>query len=295
MGRRERQAVLGLLAIAVLGAAIAWAGSQGGETVGGVAVFALCAALSFLINGLVFVHAYRTQTEHFFDLTGSITYVTLALTALALGAGGARALLLAACVVVWAARLGTFLFRRVRRTGGDGRFDAIKPSFLRYLMTWMLQGLWVLITAGCALAAMTTADPVDLGPPAFAGLAIWAVGFAIEVVADQQKTAFRADPANEGRFIDHGLWAWSRHPNYFGEILLWVGIAVIAAPALSGAAYATLISPVFVFVLLTRISGIPLLEARGRRRWGDRADYQSYLRHTPALVPRPPSRSPVSP
>lgn len=290
MGRRERQAVVGLAVVVVLGAAIAWAGSQGGERVGGVPVFALCAALSFLINGLGFAHAYRTQTEHYFDLTGSLTYGCLTLTALALGTGDVRALLLAGCIGVWAGRLGSFLFRRVRRTGGDGRFDALKPSFLRFLLTWMLQALWVLITAGCALAAMTTADSVDLGPLAVVGLGVWCVGFAIEVTADRQKTAFRAEPANADRFIDEGLWSWSRHPNYFGEIVLWSGIAVLAVPALSGARYATLVSPVFVFVLLTRVSGVPLLERRGTRKWGEDAAYQAYLRRTPSLVPRPPRR-----
>ena len=99
---------------------------------------------------------------------------------------------------------------------------------------------------------------------------------------------FRADPANEGRFITTGLWAWSRHPNYFGEILLWAGIALIAFPVLQGAQLATLISPVFVFVLLTRISGVPLLESRGKKRWGDEPAYQEYKARTPVLWPRPP-------
>ena len=191
-------------------------------------------------------------------------------------------------VGAWALRLGPFLFKRIHEDGGDGRFDALKPDFARFLMTWTLQGLWVFLTFACGLVAMTTPDPVPLGWPAAIGASMWLVGWGLEVVADRQKRAFRHDPANAGGFITTGLWAWSQHPNYFGEILLWSGIAVIALPTLHGAQLATLISPLFVFVLLTRISGIPLLRARAKKRWGDDPAYQAYLARTPTLVPRPP-------
>ncbi len=122
------------------------------------------------------------------------------------------------------------------------------------------------------------------------GIVVWVAGFAIEVIADQQKSTFKRNPANAGRYITTGLWAWSRHPNYFGEITLWTGIAIIALPILEGWRWVTLISPVFVFLLLTRVSGIPMLEARGKKRWGDEEAYQAYTRNTPVLVPRPPRR-----
>jgi steroid 5-alpha reductase family enzyme len=146
----------------------------------------------------------------------------------------------------------------------------------------------VLLTAGAALAAMTTAAETELGPLTALGAAVWLIGFGIEATADAQKRAFRAEPANRGRFIHTGLWAWSRHPNYFGEITLWVGIALIALPALSGWQHLTLVSPLFVTILLTRVSGVPLLEARGKKAWGDDPDYRDYLARTPVLVPRPP-------
>jgi steroid 5-alpha reductase family enzyme len=118
------------------------------------------------------------------------------------------------------------------------------------------------------------------------GLAIWLLGFCIEVAADRQKSQFRRE--SPGRFIDTGLWAWSRHPNYFGEIVLWIGIAVMASSTLHGWQWATLVSPFFVALLLTRISGIPLLERRSDARWGDDQAYQSYKARTPTLIPRPP-------
>jgi steroid 5-alpha reductase family enzyme len=106
-------------------------------------------------------------------------------------------------------------------------------------------------------------------------------------VADRQKSAFRSDPANAGRFISSGLWAWSRHPNYFGEIVLWVGVALIALPVLSGWQHVTLVSPLFVYLLLTRISGIPPLERRAEEKWGDDPAYRAYVERTPVLWLRP--------
>lgn len=289
MTTRERRAIVALFVGVTLGAAVAVAGSHRGVTAAGWPVFALCAALSFAINWAVFVPSFLGQTEHYFDLTGSLTYLTLIATALALGGGtDVRTLLLAALVVVWAGRLGSFLFLRIRRDGRDGRFDEIKPSLPRFLLTWTLQAVWVLITVAPALAAITTRQPRPLDPFAAVGLAVWVIGFAIEVVADRQKRAFRRDPGNRGRFISTGLWAWSRHPNYFGEITLWTGVALLAAPALAGWQYVTLVSPLFVYLLLTRVSGIPLLEARAEERWGSDPAYRAYRDRTPPLVPRPP-------
>jgi len=292
MNQAEAQSLIATPLIVGVGAAIAWAGSQGGATVGVLPLFALCAMLSFGLNWLVFVHAYLAQTERFFDLTGSITYVSVIAVSLALTAElDSRSLLLGAMVLVWAVRLGSFLFARIRRDGSDGRFDALKPSLPRFLMTWTLQGLWVLLTVACALAAITTARPVPLGGFAALGTLIWIFGFAVEVIADREKSRFRGDPNNRGRFIQNGIWAWSRHPNYFGEITLWLGVAVVAFPVLSGWQYATLISPVFVYLLLTRISGIPLLESRGKKKWGHEPEYQAYRARTPVLFPRPPRTS----
>ncbi len=276
-----------IVLILVVAAGLAWAGSGQSVEAFGVPLFALCGAVAFVINWIVFVPSYLRQTEIYFDLTGSLTYLSVVGLALAFGPREPRSVLLAALVAIWAVRLGSFLFRRVRAAGADERFDSLK-AFPDFLMTWTLQGLWVFLTVACALAALTSTNAAPFGVVGAIGLAIWLAGFAIEVVADRQKSAFRADEANRGRFITSGLWAWSRHPNYFGEIVLWLGVAVIAFPVLQGGQLATLISPVFVTLLLTRISGVPLLERRAKKAWGDDPEYQAYKARTPVLIPRPP-------
>ena len=289
MTSNDRSSLLGIVASLVIGALVILAGSDGSWKVGSVAVVAVCGVLSYVINWAVFVPSNIAKTEHYFDLTGSVTY--LSLTAVAVAASDeldARSLIVALMVAVWALRLGSFLFRRVRRDGRDGRFDRIKVDPLRFFMTWTLQALWVLLTLACALAIITGRERRSIGWVAVLGIVVWVVGFTIEVVADRQKSAFKQDVANEGRFITSGLWAWSRHPNYFGEITLWVGVAIMALPVLTGWRWVTLISPVFVVLLLTRVSGIPLLEERAEKRWGDEESFRAYARNTPVLVPRPP-------
>lgn len=281
------------IAIAVtisIGALISWAGSDGGARVGGVPVFALCGALAFAINWLAFVPAALKQTEHYYDLVGGITYITITVVAVLLADKlDLRAAIVAAMVMFWSLRLATFLFLRISKSGGDSRFDDIKNRPLRFFMAWTIQGLWVLLTAAAALAVLTGGERAPLGPLGIAGIVVWVLGILIEIVADRQKSRFRDDPDNAGKFIDVGLWAWSRHPNYFGEIVLWTGMAIIALPVLQGWQWATLISPVFVAFLLIKVSGIPLLEKKADQRWGGDDDYEDYKRRTPVLIPKPPA------
>lgn len=283
---------LGITAVVLLlGTAIAWAGSQGGLTIGELPVFALIVGIVFLIQIVVFIPSFIAQTEHFYDLTGSLTYISMTILAAVLASPlDARSALLVGLVMVWAARLGAFLFRRVRKSGKDSRFDDLKPSFVRFLNVWTIQALWVTLTAGAAWTAITSAGRAPIDILTIVGVIVWALGFGIEVVADLQKSRFRAEPANKGRFIHTGLWSWSRHPNYFGEITLWLGIALIALPALEGWQLVTLISPVFVFLLITRVSGVPLPEKYADKTWGGQNDYEAYKARTSILVPLPPKK-----
>ncbi len=290
--RTSNQIIYGSIIAIIIGALISWAGSDNGDQYGNLPVFMLCGALAFGVNWAAFIPATIKQTEKFYDLTGGITYITVTIVAVLLSSPlDLRSALVAGMVLFWSVRLASFLFMRISRDGKDVRFDEIKNRPARFFLAWTLQGLWVLLTAACALAIITGGNREPLGIIGYVGIAVWAIGILIEIVADQQKSAFRADPANKGRFINTGLWAWSRHPNYFGEIMLWTGMAIIAIPVLEGWQWATLISPVFVIFLLTKVSGVPMLENAADERWGGQDDYEEYKRNTPVLIMKPPARS----
>lgn len=288
--RTNTQITIGIAIATVIGTLISWAGSDGGDRFGTIPVFALCGALAFAVNWAAFIPAAIKRTEHYYDLTGGITYITVTVVAVLLSSTlDLRSAIVAGMVLFWSIRLASFLFMRISRAGKDSRFDNIKNKPSRFFLAWTLQGLWVLLTAACALAIITGGNREPLGIIGYVGIAVWTIGILTEIVADQQKSAFRADPANKGRFIDTGLWAWSRHPNYFGEIVLWTGVAIIAIPVLEGWQWVTLISPVFVAFLLTKVSGVPLLEKTADQRWGGQDDYEAYKQNTPVLVMKPPA------
>ena len=290
MDQRVTRSLLAILIIVIIAIFIAWAGSQGSYAIGGIPIFALGIALAFIINWIAFIPAYLRQTEKFFDLVGSITYLSVIWVSFLLTPEtDSRSILLVGIISIWAIRLGTFLFRRIRKAGEDRRFTELKTSFARFLATWTIQGLWVSLTVAAALAAITSTQKVSLDGFAIIGFIVWLTGFGFEVVADRQKSAFNAEPQNAGKFISTGLWSWSRHPNYFGEIVLWIGVAIIAIPTLQGWQWITMISPLFVVLLLTRVSGIPMLEKRADEKWGGQPDYETYKASTSILVPRPPS------
>lgn len=282
----RKRSISGIVICVVVTALVIAAGSAGSVEVGGYPLFALCGAFIFLVHLIAFIPSYSMRTEHYFDLTGSISYVSTVLFALLFNSERTfHSILLGALVLVWSIRLGSFLFVRVKQAGRDDRFDRMKHDFLAFAMVWCLSGLWVLLTAAAAFAAMTSSSDANPIGYTVAGFVMWVVGFGIEVVADRQKSRFRERTENRDRFIAEGLWAWSRHPNYVGEIVLWFGIAVIAFPALSGWQYATLVSPFFVWFLLTRVSGVPMLEAKAEAKWGDDEAYRAYRDSTPVLFP----------
>lgn len=283
----QQQVRRSLIIVPTIALLVALAGSYNGQRINGISIFMICVGLAFLINWLAFIPAYRSQTEKYYDLTGTLTYISVTITALVLSKNtDTRSVMLVALVMVWAIRLGSFLFRRIQQSGKDDRFDKIKPDFFRFLNAWGIQALWVTLTSAPAIIAITAMKRVDIGVFAIIGFIVWIIGFSIEVVADAQKTQFCKNPANKGKFIQTGLWSRSRHPNYFGEIVLWIGVTIIAVPVLQGWQWVALISPVFVTLLLTRVSGVPMLEAKAEKKWGGQADYEAYKAETPVLVPK---------
>ena len=242
--------------------------------------------LIFIIQWLAFVPACVFKTERFYDLVGGLTYSLVILIALfATDYSHWRSALLSLLIVIWSLRLGMFLFLRIRAAGSDSRFEQIKVSPKRFFIAWTLQAVWISFTASAAILAMTSPQTAGVSFIALLGLVLWVVGFSMEWIADQQKLRFRQNPANANQFINTGLWSFCRHPNYTGEIMLWLGIALIAFPVLEGWRLLGLLSPVLVALLLIKGSGIPLLERAAEKRWGNDDAYQRYKANTPRLFP----------
>ena len=241
--------------------------------------------IAFVIQWVLFIPAYLMQTEKFYDLAGSLTYISIISYVFYKSSEfNLGNLILSLFIIIWAVRLGSFLFFRIQKAGEDKRFRDIKLSPTRFFMTWTLQGMWVSICSACAITAISTSEGVIVNTLFFVGVITFILGFLIEIIADNQKTKFKNNPNNKNKFISTGLWSYSRHPNYLGEITLWTGVAIMSFSSLSGLQLITLISPVFTYLLLVYVSGVRLLEARGKRKWGHLDSYQEYIKKTPTLL-----------
>ena len=235
--------------------------------------------LAYVIHWIAYIPAYVFQTEKFYDLTGSVTYLSVVwfvflstYQSISLNFGN---LILVLLISIWTIRLGLFLFMRIHKAGEDKRFRTIKTSASQFFMTFTISGLWVTLCSMCALVAISSPEGLVMNALTYVGIILFIIGFGIEIVADHQKTAFRSIEANKDSFITSGLWSKSRHPNYFGEVLLWFAIAVISFSSLEGLQLITLISPVFTYILLVYVSGVRMLEDMNDKKWADDEQYKS--------------------
>ena len=246
--------------------------------------------LAYVIHWIAYIPAYVFQTEKFYDLTGSVTYLSVVwfvflstYQSISLNFGN---LILVLLISIWTIRLGLFLFMRIHKAGEDKRFRTIKTSASQFFMTFTISGLWVTLCSMCALVAISSPEGLVMNALTYVGIILFIIGFGIEIVADNQKTAFRSIEANKDSFITSGLWSKSRHPNYFGEVLLWFAIAVISFSSLEGLQLITLISPVFTYILLVYVSGVRMLEDMNDKKWAYDENYKSYKENTPMLFPK---------
>ena len=274
-----------------IGALIAIGGSQNGAQYNGYPILFICLIISFVLHWIAFIPAYLARTEKFYDIAGTVAYLSVLATASYLTVISSnnnlqlRSIIVIILVLIWALRLGLFLFVRVLKAGEDRRFREVKQNFSKFLVWWSVSALWVFLTAANALTMIINNVSFTDDFYFYFGLSLWLIGFSFEAIADEQKRRFKSDKKNKDAFISTGLWGLSRHPNYFGEILLWIGMAVIALPTLIGWQYVTLISPIFIYFLLTRVSGVNLLEDRANQKWGGTEEYESYVKKTPVLMP----------
>lgn len=248
--------------------------------------FLVALGLALGLNLLVFLLAYKKQTDKFTDLTYAVTFLAIAVYFYLTCHGTVTMTIALILIALWAARLGLYLGVRIHKMGRDKRFDKIRPSFRKFGTFWTLQGLsvWVIMLPTMLLMS---GMPGALKLWAVSGIVIFALGLIIEAIADQQKYNFLADSKNKGKWIESGLWGYSRHPNYLGEIMVWLGIYLFALPYLElWQALVGLIGPLWITILLVFVTGIPKAEAGADARWGKDKAYKNYKKRVPALIPR---------
>lgn len=252
-------------------------------------VLLISLGLSFAINIAMFLVAFRFQSDKLTDVSYAVTFITLAIFAYIRSGQELYHTVLLIMIVLWGMRIGGFLLYRVIKNGKDARFDDMRNKFFLFGRFWVLQAItvWILM-----IPSLFAFDSYGTGSLLITfGFAIWFIGLAIESLADMQKYRFSQNPKNKGKWIEEGIWYYSRHPNYFGEILVWVGVYLFVVSALPlNQALIGLISPIFIMTLLLFVSGIPLLEKSADKRWGSQKDYQRYKASTSVLVPLPKKR-----
>lgn len=250
-------------------------------------IITLALASSLAINLVLFLVAYRLQSDKLTDISYALSFLTIAIVSLLYASKyNFFSSIIFALPTVWAVRIGGFLLLRVMKVGKDRRFDNLRTSFVRFGKFWLGQAVtaWILMLP--VSIALYRGGEVSI--LTVLGVVIWIVGLSIEAIADYQKFTFKSDMKNEGKWIQEGLWKYARHPNYFGEILVWAGIYVACFIALSSIERLIgLASPVLITLVLLFVSGVPLLEKSADKRWGNLKEYQGYKRRTRLLIPLP--------
>ncbi|HSX05451.1 MAG TPA: DUF1295 domain-containing protein [Candidatus Saccharimonadales bacterium] len=245
----------------------------------------LCLGIALAINLLLFFVAYHRKSDKLTDFAYALSFISITITAFSLSSIHSMVFTIASgMVLLWALRLGTFLVYRILGTGVDRRFDGMRKDFVKFMRFWLGQGMvaWFLLLPLLS-AANRTSHP---GPLSYIGIAIWLIGFTVEATADGQKYRFKQNPHNKDRWIAEGIWRYSRHPNYFGEITIWIGIYVTVFGSLSALERVVgLASPLAITISLLFISGVPILEKSADAKWGKDKGYQAYKRRTSLVVP----------
>jgi len=237
------------------------------------------------INILMFIPAFIWKTDKLTDISYAVTFALLGIISIAIGGITIPSIILVVAILLWSIRLGSYLLIRIHKMGRDKRFDEMRKSFWRFGRFWVLQGLtvWVVLLPSIIFLGKS---PTELSWCSYIGLIIWACGLAIEAIADIEKFRFINNPDNKGKWIDSGIWKYSRHPNYFGEITLWFGLYFFVLSNLTAVeALIGIIGPLYIALLILFVSGVPLLEKGADKKWGDNPEYIKYKKRTSVLIP----------
>ncbi|KAG2504203.1 hypothetical protein JM16_009359, partial [Phytophthora kernoviae] len=266
--------------------------------VSGGVMLLICLGVTVFMQCSFFAIAFTCQFDKVTDLAGALNFIVLALLSLVMqGVYDTRAVVVTCLQVAWAVRLGSFLFVRVLKRGRDARFDEMRANCMAFFVFWVFQILWVFIVSLPVVLVNSCGKQVDdsFGEARdVVGIVLWGLGMALEYAADASKSAFNDDSSNKDKLLCSGVWKYSRHPNYFGEILCWVGVTTVASAnfASNGSEtwfyYVSAISPAFTFFVLMFLSGVPLAEDRYDDRFGLDPDYLEYKRSTSPLIIFPP-------
>ena len=244
--------------------------------------------ISLIINMAFFAFAALLRTDKVTDLSYSLSFFIMA-PILLFSAGrpipGGSAIV-ASAIMIWALRLGTYLFRRILVMKNDERFDDKRDDFFAFLRFWILQTVVAWLVMLPYALVLTQPDAVYPAAMFVPGLLIFTSGLILETISDRQKFRFRSNPENRNRWMDRGLWSRSRHPNYFGEILLWWGLFITVLPNLRGWMLLAALGPVALSLLITFVSGVPILEKSAEKRYGDNPEFRKYRDSTPKMIPR---------
>jgi len=242
--------------------------------------------ISCIIQTLFFILAAILKTDKFTDLTYGLTFILLSIFSILISGNFTKyKIILLFIIVIWAVRLITYLFKRILIMKKDKRFDGVRENFLKFAQFWFFQAISVWIILLPSIIILTSGNIIELTYMSLLGIIYWLIGMIFETIADIQKFCFKLNPKNKDKWISSGFWKYSRHPNYFGEILCWFGIFVYIFPNLKGIQIFSIISPLYITILLLFVSGIPILEKSYNERFKNNKEYQKYKKETSILIP----------
>jgi len=249
---------------------------------------AICALVTIGMQFAFFIVAATCKFDKVTDFAGGSNFVVLAvLTFFLAETYRYRQIVITVFIVVWGLRLSGYLLYRIIKIGEDNRFDDKRDNCLKFAGFWIFQAVWVFTVSLPVIFvnASIVADRSDyVTAQDIVGIIIFIMGLVIETIADLQKFSFRNNPENRGKWCATGLWKYSRHPNYFGEISVWIGVFIISTSVLEDGQWSAVLSPLFTMSILLFLSGIPLLEQKADERYRKNEDYLFYKNRTPALI-----------